>query len=376
MKLLRPGFFTMCLVLIASTLTWSQFQVEASLGSMLDDNVNNNTLRLADRITTLGLQVGYDWITDATNTHVLYSGTYNYFSVVPGRTFQYHTAGLTYAQLFGENEQTLWNAGAAYNTRTDREEYAFYDHSAFSLNTTLKHQLSESVLGRTGYTFRIMQFSELTAFDYAEHSLFVQTSFFLPSHTTLIMEADLGYKLYRTPNDDSSMVRQGRGRASSAIASPSVLQATGLVRVGQSLAENTGLSFTALYQLNIQKEARYLGTEYGMISDDEVFDDHYGFEGPQASLMLTQMLPWEMTARLTGGWQRRFYASQPAYDVFGVLVAADRLDTRMALNVQLHVPIDALRCTAGIAFDHIVNRSNDAFFTYTNNAVSLQLSYP
>jgi len=376
MNLLRRGIAASLSLLVNITIAWSQMSVEATLGTMLDDNVNNNSLRLSDRVTTLGVEAGYDWITDATNTGLAYSGAYNYFATVPGRTFQYHTAGLTYAQLFDDEQRTVWNVGASYGIRSDREEYAFYDHTVLSLYTTIKTPLSESILGRAGYTFRMMRFSELTAFDYAEHSLFAQTSFFLPSRTTIIAEANLGFKLYRTPNDDSSAVGQGRGRGKSATSSPSVTQATGLIRIGQGFTGTTGLSFTGGYQINLQKEVRYLGSDYGMISDDEVFDDHYGYEGPQAALMLTQMLPWESTARLTGSWQRRLYATQPAYDPLGSLVAADRIDTRTALNVQLHIPIAALGCTVGLAYDHILNRSNDAFFAYTNNAFTLQLSYP
>jgi hypothetical protein len=376
MRRLRSGIWICLAFWFMQSASLSQMSIEADVGTMLDDNVNNNSLRLSDRITTLGLQAGYDWITDATNTGLVYSGSYNYFGLVPGRTYQYHTAGVTYAQLFGEEQQTLWNAGASYGIRSDREEYAFYDHTSLSVSTSIKTPLSENLLGRTGYTFRTMRFSELDAFDYAEHVLFAQTSFFLPSRTTVIAEATMGVKLYRTPNEDSSMVSQGRGRGNSATSSPSVTQATGLVRIGQGLTGSTGLSFTGAYQINLQKEVRYLGSDYGMVSDDEIFDDHYGYEGPQASLMLTQMLPWEMQARLTGSWQRRSYASQSAYDALGTMVAADRLDTRTALNVQLHFPIEWLGCTVGLAYDHIRNTSNDAFFTYTNNAVTLQLSYP
>ena len=376
MRQLRSGLWICLALVITLSTSWSQTNIEAAVGTMLDDNVNNNSLRLSDRITTLGLQAGYDWITDATNTGLEYSGSYNYFGIVPGRTYQYHTAGFTFAQLFGEEQQTLWKSGASYGIRSDREDYAFYDHTSLSVYTTIKTPLSENILGRTGYTFRTMRFSELEAFDYAEHSLFAQTSFFLPSRTTVIAEASLGYKLYRTPNDDSSVVNRGRGRGSSVTSSPSVTQATGLVRIGQGLGENTGVSLTGGYQINLQKEVRYLGSDYGVVSDDEIFDDHYGYEGPQASLMLTQMLPWEMQARLTGSWQRRTYASQSAYDALGTLVAADRLDTRMALNVQLHIPIDWLGCTVGLAYDYIRNTSNDTFFTYGNNAITLQLSYP
>ena len=296
--------------------------------------------------------------------------------MVPGRTNQAHAGGLTFAQLFGENEETLWNAAATYAMRLDREEYAYYDNTGIALSNTIKHQLSESVLGRAGYTFRLMRFNNLSTFDHAEHQVFVQTSFFLPSQTTIIGQLDLGMKLYSTPNEDSTVTTQGRGRRSSALSSPGVTQLTGSVRVGQSLLENTGLSISGSYQLNLRKEIRYLGSSYGLIADDEIFDDHYGYEGPQAGLMLTRILPWDMKFRVSGNWQRRTYATQGAYDDAGVQVGAERLDTRSALNVQLHIPVRVLGCTVGLAYDHIRNTSNDSYYDYTNNAFTLHLSYP
>jgi hypothetical protein len=151
---------------------------------------------------------------------------------------------------------------------------------------------------------------------------------------------------------------------------------TGSVRVGQSLFQNTGLSMTAGYQINLRKEIRSLSSSSGLVADDEIFEDHYGYEGPQTSVMLTQILPWDMKLRITGSWQRRTYASQAAFDDAGTQVGSERLDTRSALNVQWHIPVRALGFTVGLAYDHIRNASNDSFYAYTNNAFTLHLSYP
>lgn len=376
MRASTTGTILSLFLMAAWTPALAQFSVEAGLETMIDDNVNNNALRLSDRISSLGLQTGYDWITDATSTGLFYNGGYNYFTMVPGRTNQTHTGGVTFAHVFGENEETLWNAAATYGTRLDREDYAFYDNTSFTLSSTLKHQLSESILGRVGYTLRFMRFSNLASFNYAEHQVFAQTSFFLPSQTTIIGQLDLGMKLYSTPNEDSTTAGQSRGRRSSALSSPGVTQMTGSVRVGQSLFQNTGLSVTAGYQINLRKEIRYLSSSYGLVADDEIFEDHYGYEGPQTSVMLTQILPWDMKLRVTGSWQRRTYAAQAAYDEAGIQVGAERLDTRRAFNVQWHIPVRALGFTVGLAYDRIWNASNDSFYAYTNNAFTLQLSYP
>lgn len=343
---------------------------------MVDDNVNNNSLRLLDRIVSAGLQAGYDWTTDRTNTTLQYNGEYSYFTLVPGRSNQVHGGGLSFAQIFGDDEATLWNAAASYSVRTDREEFAYYDNSAFTASTTVKHQFSPMFVGRAGYTLRVMRFPNLASFDHADHGIFIQGSTFLPSRTTIIGQVDLGMKLYSTPNEDTTVAAAGRGRRSSALSSPGVTQLAGSVRIGQSLFEQTGLSVTGGYQVNLRKDTRYLGSTTGLIADDEIFDDHYGYEGPQASVMLTQILPWDIKARLAGSWQQRTYSTQPAYDDAGTQLAAHRLDTRSAVNLTVTVPVPALRCTIGLAYDRIWNASNDPFYAYTNNAFTVQLSFP
>jgi hypothetical protein len=366
---------TMSFLLTALTAR-AQVSIEAEFGTMVDDNVYNNSLNLSDRILSAGLRAGYDWTNDRTSTGLQYSGSYNYFTSVPGRTNQVHGGQLTYASIFGDDEETLLNAAATYGVRTDREDYAYYDNSLFTLSGSLKHQFSESFTGRTGYAFRLTRFANLATFNYAEHAVYMQGSVFLPSQTTIIGQVDLGMKLYSTPNEDSTASSAGRGRRSSALSSPGVTQLVGSIRVGQSLFERTGLSMAGGYQINLRKDTRYLGSTAGLIADDDIFDDHYGYEGPQASVMLTQILPWESKVKLTGSWQRRMYTTQPAYDDAGNVLAANRLDTRSDVNLALTIPLRGLHCTLGVAVDRIWNASNDPFYSYDNTAFTVQVSYP
>ena len=116
---------------------------------------------------------------------------------------------------------------------------------------------------------------------------------------------------------------------------PSVTQLTGMARIGQSIFEGTGLSLTSRYQWNIQKQTRYLSSSSGVISDDELFDDHYGYEGLQTSLMLTQVVSESMLLRVSGGLQNRLYSSLAAYDLEGNQVADQRVDDRSYVSVYL-----------------------------------------
>jgi hypothetical protein len=358
----------------------TQFSAEATVTTLLDDNVNNSYLQVRDKITEAGLKAGYDWETEVSNTQLFYSGSLNYFSAITDRTFQAHAFGGTYSYLFDEEKQTLLNTGATYGMRLGRGDYTIYDNTQLSLYANIKHSFAERLAGKASYSFRSVSFSELSDFNYTEHYGFIQGTFFRPTRTTLILEADIGTKIYSTPNYDSAMQQpsQGKGKGSAqhiAASTPSVTQLIGLARIGQPIMEGTGLSLTTTYQVNLQKESRYLSSEYGTISDDELFDDHYGYEGLQTSLMLTQLLPAEMQLKLIGSLQDRNYSERPAYDLNNIQTADTREDTRKVLTLQLEKRFESIGVLLGLSYDYIINSSNDVFYDYTNNALTVRLSY-
>ncbi len=358
----------------------AQFSAEATVTTLLDDNVNNSYLRVSDKVTEAELKAGYDWETEVSNTQLFYSGSLNYFSAITDRTFQTHAFGVTYSYSFDEERQTLLNTGATYDMRLGRGDFVFYDNTQLSVYANIKHSFAERLTGRASYSFRSVSFSELSDLNYTEHYGFIQGTFFLPTGTTFILEADIGTKIYSTPNYDSTMVQQsqgnGKGKTQHSIAStPSVAQLIGLARIGQPIMEGTGLSLTITYQLNLEKESRYLSSDYGSISDDELFDDHYGYGGLRTSLMLTQLLPAEMQLKLIGSLQKRNYSERPAYDLMSMHTADTREDTRKVLTLQLEKRFESLGVLLGLSYDYIVNRSNDSFYDYTNNVLTVRLSY-
>jgi hypothetical protein len=139
--------------------------------------------------------------------------------------------------------------------------------------------------------------------------------------------------------------------------------------------EGTGLSLTTKYQWNIQKQTRYLSSSYGAVSDDELFDDHYGYEGLQTSLMLTHLLSESMLLRVTGGVQNRLYSSLAAYDLDGNVLSSQRNDQRASLSLLFQRDFQ-MGFTLKAAIDFIRNYSNDPYYDYRNTAVALELSLP
>ncbi len=357
---------------------WAQFSFGARVMTMYDDNVNNNHLGISDKVALLSVQVAREWENQTRNTQLFYTGAYSYFEQVRERAFHYHSMGLTHSHLLGAERQTQLNAGLTCNLRLNRDSYTFYDHQQVSAYVNFKHYLAERSLGRFSYSFRYLSFDELSDFNYLEHYGFAQLTQSITTKTTLILEADLGTKIYTSPNlEETASMSRGRGYGGRMITTskPKVTQFNGIARLGQGIVAGTGLSLTAQYQLNLQKDSRYLSSEYGIISDDELFDDHYGYEGPQVSVMLTQLLPAGMAMKISGSVQDRNYSERPAYDLAGNQIADERADTRRVFSAQLEKTFKSLGFSLGLAFDCIRNKSNDLFYDYTNNALTAQLSF-
>ena len=357
----------------------AQFAAQATITSMYDDNVNNNYLPISDRVTEAALNLAHDWTSESSNAQIFYMGAINYYSAITERTYHSHSMGATYSKLFDDDGKTLLNLGGTFGLRVGRDDYTFYDNNIISVYANVKHTFTEQVVGKAGYSFRSVRFPELPDFNYAEHNGSVQATFFLPTSTTIILETDIGTKIYSTPNDDSTLSSasqgQGMGRRMLSASSPAVTQVAGIARVGQAVMDGTGLSVTASYQWNVQKESRYLTSDYGTISDDEIFDDHYGYEGTQSSVMLTQLFPSNIHMNIIGAIQNRKYIDRPAYDAGDNIIAGAREDTRTVVTLQMKKKIETFGMVIGLSYDYITNRSNDFFYDYTNNAFTARISY-
>ncbi len=347
-----------------------QMSVDVSLATMVDDNLYGTADPIHDRMTESALSLGYAFDAELSSTNIAYEGALSYFSENPDRTFHGHTLGLRHSHTFSEEGQAMIEIGGSYSRRFNRAAFELYDFSEYSIYANFKHTLATRAAGKAGYHFRSVLFSGLGDFNYSEHSGFLQGIVSVSPTTTLIVEADLGVKIFHTVNQDTTVRRQHGSRQSDPSSIPGVTQLAGLVRVGQQVTPGTGLSLTGRYQHSVYREARYFSTGTTLVSDEEVFDDHYGYDGGYASVMITQLLPADMRLRLTTSYQERLYASALA-DNSGSL----RRDIRRILTVLFNKQFSSLGFSIALSYDYIVNSSNDPMYGYDNNAVAVRVSY-
>ena len=365
-------------VSLTASLAAAQFKAEAQLDALYDDNIFNSSSKIADKILLGSLGMGVDFGSDKSYTQLYYKGVISYFTTVTERTFSYHSTGIEYSRLFGENEQTLLMGGALYNLRANRDAYSYYDFGQFGIYGNLRHDFNDVVRARIGYNFRIFDFRELGEFNYLEHYAFAQLTFMLPTRTTLILEGDLGSKTYSTAfvQVDSTGMGMGSRMVTESRIVPRVVQLVGIVRIGQGLTETTGLSVTGMVLHDIEKENHYLSSEYGYISDDEVFDDHYAYEGYQLDVVLTQMLSENTAIKALAGYQERNYPGWTVLDETGNVLAEDRFDKRTAFSLRVSHYLESLDAEFYLDYLLILNNSNDWYFDYSNTAVSVGFSIP
>ncbi|MHB1048508.1 MAG: hypothetical protein ACYC09_00365 [Bacteroidota bacterium] len=350
----------------------AQFSAESQVLMMVDDNINNNSLQIQDNITTLRAAAGYDWDGEAWTGKIFYEGSLNYYRTVLSRTNQYHSGGALYSLYTGEDGDDILQLTSSFGTGIFRDDYVFYDHHAFSLAVDYKYFLSEWIINTFGYSYRSTSFVNAAGFSSSEHTVYGHAAFALPTNSTVILRAEVGTKYYT--EEIATTAKQG-GWINTI--NPDVTQLTSIARIGQRITDETGISATFRYQWNLQKQSRYLIDADGyLLSDDEIFDDRYGYEGLHSSLMVTQLLSESMKIRITGGIANKLYSLLPAYSLDGIVLADQRNDQRSYVSILLEKEFTDLGFGVNTSLDVISNSSNDPFYHYNNTAVTVEFSVP
>jgi hypothetical protein len=369
------------LIVLMTMISYGQIETQFGLHTTVDDNVDNNYLKNNDRISSLTGMLSYNFGGDSDNLLAFYNGMYNYYQKFVSHSYQHHGLGLLYEKTYADD--AALHAGVSYEARFDRSDYSYLDYGIAVFFVNGEEQLTDLFTGRLGYRLQYLGYSELTELSNIENYFFVNTGGTFVTKTTIIAEAAFGIKSYinAAVSPSTGMNGRGRGMMNSSL-SASVMQWSVMGKIGQSVFENTGVSASARYQANVKSEARYFSAN-AMISDNEIFDSRYGYEGLMYEGGIKQLLPWSMvpmgsmTVTVSVSREEKGYSNRPVYDLAGTFFFPQRNDTRTVYSFGVEQDLENILsgATLSLSYDYLRNDSNDPYYHYLNSALSAQFGY-
>lgn len=374
-----------------SSVVQSQTTSSVSVGVTYDDNAFRNYQEVSDYITQLNFYVAKDYEEVLWNFRLFYDGSLNIFAEYGDRFYHFHKVGVAASRPFG-NSGGLFNFGGNVALNRYREPYDYINYVQGFGYANVRFKPSGSLITQFGYTLKYRNYDNLPEFSHFEHQGFGRVSWFLPTKTSLIFYSRIGLKDYEsqtvTTTSDLSEGGMGRGPGHgrnpgsvviSEYQTPTTSQLIASVKLGQSITTNTGLSIQVLRRLQLEEGARYsydIGEFFSYSSEDELFDDPYSYEGYEMGTALTQLLPWQVTAKLGYDHLIKNYDYE-AINLTGdpLISGEERKDTRDVFWMSLNKSMLWFRnMQFSIDFYYVKNDSNDPYFNYDNSVFTFGTS--
>lgn len=397
-------FISILLGELASVSVFAQWTRSISVNTSYDNNAFRNYAALSDVVTQLSGYLAKDIMKENWQSRLYYRGSFNLFAEYDARNYHFHHIGGAFSRVFSKRGNTL-NLGLNGRLRSNGKIYNYYDFTEASAYGNIKLNIGVPSIANFGYRLRGRWYSNLAELNYAEHYFFARYTHFFQSRTTLILEGNYGRKIYRdqitgeaiSPESEPGDMNgyghhrggmghmggygnigssEDSGNISSNNVQPRVGQWLGQVRLAQSMSNSTGLSADFVLRRNPGGEIRYLaGQVSGYISEDELFDDRYGYESEEISATLTQLLPWKFTfkAGIESRWKD--YVNRPALDLSGDALPGEkhRKDRQVLAWFGVNksfIMLGGKSVNLGGEFYWFDNRSSDLYYNYQVSLIS------
>ncbi|HPG39193.1 MAG TPA: hypothetical protein PLP19_03825 [bacterium] len=339
-------------------------------------NVFHNYQALPDYYTDIDAYLHQDWIFENQGLRTFYNGALTSFDRYKDKNYQNHTLGISWYRLLNHAGNRL-NAGISVMQRDHSEEYQWVELFTTHLYVNSKIIINEQLYSYFGLNLTSRRYKNLPAFSHFQSVLFARMSKFFTTGTTLILEGDIINKQYYPEStasynpDFPEVVTVGDGNSTSGIV---------LLRLAQAITPKTGLSLQLQSSKNFITSERYLGNTEGFYySDEEMFDDMFGYNDAKIELGLTQTLPWKSKLLLQNYMQWKKYIDRPAFDLLGNPLNNSELrnDKRWVMDITLEKRLNFSSAieplTISINWTNVNNYSNDAWYDYKSGYLMFSL---
>jgi hypothetical protein len=390
-------YIILFLVIIFTGKAAAQLSLNISTVNFYDDNIFQYNNKVGSFISSNILGASYAIANEKSQLKLSYNGNYNIFRDLPQRNFSENTIILDYTRT-SDDETSNFNIGGGYLFKTNKDEYNLYDENNIGLFGSYKFLLLDENIGSVGYNFNLISYPNLSAYSYSEHIFTFNSHFSFNTKTVYIAEATLGLKNYIEdyyyPVSDSSagsgstmgyqhgqgmnMMGKQKGKSSGLLNN---LNSQILIsnRIAQSIIDEIGVQFTYSLRYNLVNNSRVIQSSTYNLSDEELFDDHYGYSGHEFELGYTHILPLGFILKGSFNYLIKNYNSQFLSTLVESSDLIDRNDKKSIYLISIRKKLELF----GEIFDpfdifvnfiHQNNSSSISYYNFNSNSIYFGIS--
>lgn len=275
--------------------------------------------------------------------------------------------------------------------RFDHDNWDFYDFQRGSVLLRWRVHLFGSLMARLHHTVQYKRYPNLEQFTHLENTGGIILNHPLVRKLQMFAAVDAGHKRYTESMNDTTWNSDGtpgKGKGGvkppraviSQFSTPSTMQYVFSAGLVYALFPRAPLSLSWLRRSNPSSDARYVREDaiFGL-TEDEIFDDRYGYQSNELRLRLDGVLPGDIRTMNSIELIRKQYP-RTATDLAGVPLsgAPQREDARFVLRLQALYPLfrsdDGTGLSVGLAYNFIRNQSNNAYHDFHNHQVAVVFS--
>ncbi len=367
---------TLISTLISTSNIFSQTSVSVSQNLAYYSNSFYNYKQLQDVNEYFGLNASHIFKGEMVQSRIFYKGDLNFFKNYSDRLYHNQAFGYDGYTVSPDNKRTLY-FGANWRMHDGRDIYDFYDYSKLQFYGNSKIYFRKNLIGKFGYILNNQTYSELPEFSYWEHYLYAQMNTFFQTGTSITLIFNYGLKNYIPLQISSSW------RNPEFFEMPSVDQLVSSLKIAQSLGDKTSLSLKYLNRLNpglVTGSAAVMNTD-DLFTEDELFDDRYGYRGHEFFLNFTHYLPAYIKFELGSTYYLKDYHNRQIYDIDGNIdISGDtRSDQRSliwgGLSRSFAVNWGIKNIKLSLQGGYLKNDSNASYYQFDNYFGSLGLQF-
>lgn len=283
-----------------------------------------------------------------------------------------------------DSTSSYLDIGLKVGARHDKATYKEFDNIGSSASASYRFEISDDWFLRISNTLDYRRYVYLPELSNLTDAVSLQMGTASGSSLALGLRTGVGLKHYTSSLYDTARFEAtrtfvykpaGKGKPGAKIRVPSsklilinsdsdnILQLSMGTYLTTTWSDGSaGVEF--LYRRNPGSPSRYLAQYVNTsILNEDIYNDHFSFEGPEVRVRFTQMLPLGLQSILTVEHQRKRFGA-PAVSLLGEQCADNRIDLRHRIEVYLSKYIeitDGIGMDVALGTEALRNQSNDAY---------------